>query len=751
MLRSRVGLGSLCVLAVFLGGGALPAFASTAAPTPETAVQVPVRLCAAAVPGRMSCDAIGYRTRMVSSAEATRLRAAGIARPTTPTSVAAGPAGGYSPSQLGTAYGVNPAAATTQTVAIVDAYKDPSVTADLNAFDANYGLPAETSSTFNVVSQTGGSVSGVNSDVGWSGEITLDVDAVRGLCHACKILLVEANSANSADLAAAVNYAAAHASIVSNSYGGPEFSGDPYASSYDHSGVAILASTGDDGWYDWDVFNNGDSTPNAPQVPASYSTVVGVGGTTLNLNPDDTRASETVWNDNGLDDVPGQSSGPLGAAGSGCSTLYTAQTWQKGVSGYSSLGCGTTDRNGVDVAADADYLTGYDTYETTGWCTTTDDNGNPCPASDPGWATFGGTSLSSPLVAAMWALAGGPAGVKYPALTLYGHFNTSPSQLFDVTSGGNAYCGGDSATGCTGGANPNQALGELLDCMWGPTGSTVLTNIAQCNAQAGYDGVSGVGTPKGVTPFQPLSPTAVIQDPGTVYAGVAHVFSASGSTVPFPGDSIAQYKWSWGDGTTTTTSSVTTSHTYASTGAETVGLTVTDSDSSLNNARTGSKSIQVNVQVAPTQTLAVATAGTGSGTVGSSPAGIDCGATCSHAFTTGTSVTLTETPASGSLFSGWSGACSGTGACSVTMSQARSVTATFTLKPAPACVVPKLKGKTLVAAKSALSHAHCTAGKVTKKFSSVKKGRVISQKPKAGTQLPGGSKVNLVLSKGKKH
>ena len=179
MLRSRVGLGPLFVLAVFLSGGALPAFASAAAQTPETAVQVPERLCAAAVPGRMSCDAIGYRTDRVLS-EARKLHAAGVARAGSDRARAARGQPAYSPGQLATAYGVDPAAATTQTVAIVDAFRDPSVTADLDAFDANYGLPAETSSSFQVVSQTGGSVSGINSDVGWAGEITLDVDAVRG-------------------------------------------------------------------------------------------------------------------------------------------------------------------------------------------------------------------------------------------------------------------------------------------------------------------------------------------------------------------------------------------------------------------------------------------------------------------------------------------------------------------------------------------------------------------------------------------
>lgn len=691
---------------------------------------------------------------------AAKLRGAGLARPTAVSSVASGPAGGYSPGQLAAAYGVNPTAATTQTVAIVDAFQDPSVTADLDAFDAQYGLPAETSTSFKTVSQSGGSVSGITTDVGWAGEITLDVEAVRGLCHACKILLVEANSASNSDLGAAVDEAVAlGAKIVSNSYGSPEIPSDPQAADYNHQGVAILASTGDDGWYDWDGFNLGGASDNAPLVPASYNTVVGVGGTTLDLNPNGSRASETVWNDNGPFDAEGFAFANTygitgGAAGSGCSSIYTAQPWQQDVSGYATLGCGATFRNGVDIAADADYFTGFDTYETTSWCSGTDGNGNSCPASDPGWQTIGGTSLASPLVAAMWGLAGGPAGVNYPAMTLYGHLHTAPAQLYDVTVGGTGACDNTDPAPCAnffGTSNPNTLGAGLLDCTWGAGGTAVLANKYQCNAEPGYDGVSGVGTPIGVTPFHPISPSAVIQSPGTVTAGVAHNFSASGSTAPFPGDSITQYRWNWGDGTTpATTASPTASHTYASAGPKTVTLTVTDNDSSLNGGRTGTKSIQVTVQAA-TQTLTAATAGSGSGTVSSSPAGINCGSTCSSAYASGTGVTLTATPASGSVFSGWSGACSGTAACSVTMGQARSVTATFSLQSsAPICLVPKVKGKPLVAARSALTRAHCTTGKVTKKFSKVKKGRVISQGPKPGTNLAAGAKVNLVISKGKK-
>ena len=70
-------------------------------------------------------------------------------------------------------------------------------------------------------------------------------------------------------------------------------------------------------------------------------------------------------------------------------------------------------------------------------------------------------------------------------------------------------------------------------------------------------------------------------------------------------------------------------------------------------------------------------AGAGSGTVTSSPSGITCGSTCSASFASGTSVSLTATPAAGSSFTGWSGACTGTGACTVAVTQASSVTATF--------------------------------------------------------------------------
>ena len=92
----------------------------------------------------------------------------------------------------------------------------------------------------------------------------------------------------------------------------------------------------------------------------------------------------------------------------------------------------------------------------------------------------------------------------------------------------------------------------------------------------------------------------------------------------------------------------------------------------------GAQSVTATFNANPVSyTLTVAKAGTGTGTVTSSPAGISCGADCSESYLSGTVVTLTAAAASGSTFSGWSGACSGTGTCRVTVNAATSVTATF--------------------------------------------------------------------------
>ncbi len=103
-----------------------------------------------------------------------------------------------------------------------------------------------------------------------------------------------------------------------------------------------------------------------------------------------------------------------------------------------------------------------------------------------------------------------------------------------------------------------------------------------------------------------------------------------------------------------------------------------------------------------THTLTVTRAGSGSGSVTSAPAGINCGATCSFAFTSGATVTLTAHPASGSTFTGWSGACTGIGTCTVTMDQTRSVTATFQAQTPPADTPRSLKQDAIAALRALL-------------------------------------------------
>lgn len=193
------------------------------------------------------------------------------------------------------------------------------------------------------------------------------------------------------------------------------------------------------------------------------------------------------------------------------------------------------------------------------------------------------------------------------------------------------------------------------------------------------------------------------------------------------------------------TNSVTVTAPSHAVGPVTVSLDTVESLATGAPAATGS----FTYTTPPKEILTVHKSGTGSGKVTSSPAGISCGATCSVGFLQGTAVTLTAKAASGSTFSGWSGACTGKTACKVTVNAATSVTARFTGKP---CVVPNVKGKTLSAAKRVLKAHACTAGKIKHAFSGkVKKGRVIAQKPRKGTHLRHNGKVRLTVSKGKKH
>ncbi|WP_174805668.1 putative Ig domain-containing protein [Kitasatospora sp. MMS16-BH015] len=386
----------------------LMATTAFAAPTPATgpAAGHPVttkRVCAAPThPGQMACLALA-RTDLAPQHS--------LAPNATPS--------GYGPSDLTGAYKL-PAGGSGQTVAIVDSNDDPNAESDLATYRSTYGLPACTTANgcFKKVDQRGGT-SYPAGDTGWAGEISLDVDMVSAVCPACHILLVEADSATMDNLGAAVNTAVSlGAKYVSNSYGGSEDSTDPTSDSsyFNHPGVAITVSSGDSGY--------------GVEYPAASKYVTAVGGTSLSRASNSRGWSESVW---------GSSAGGNGA-GSGCSTYDAKPSWQK------DTGC--TNRTVADVSAVADPATGLAVYQTYG---------------GSGWAVYGGTSASSPIIAGVYALAGAPAAGSSPASFPYAH----TSSLFDVTSGSNGSCS--------------------------PT--------YLCTAGTGYDGPTGLGTPNGTAAF----------------------------------------------------------------------------------------------------------------------------------------------------------------------------------------------------------------------------------------------------------
>jgi subtilase family serine protease len=288
---------------------------------------------------------------------------------------------GYGPAQIRDAY--NLPAGDHQTVAVVDAYNDPHAESDLAAYRAHYNLPPCTTANgcFRKVNQTGGTTYPAN-NVGWAEEISLDLDMVSAACRSCHILLVEANTASFANLRTAVNYAATQGvAAISNSYGGADTA---QSSAYDHPGIAVTASTGDSGY--------------GIQSPASYDSVIAVGGTSLHRASSTPRGwRETAWN----------------RAGSGCSTRNAKPSWQT-----SATRC--SGKAAADVSAVADPQTGVAVYDTFGTGGT--------------WLVLGGTSASSPIIASVYAMGGNLSG--YPAAYTWG--NTAG--LNDVTAGSNGSC-----------------------------------------------------------------------------------------------------------------------------------------------------------------------------------------------------------------------------------------------------------------------------------------------------------------------
>ncbi len=319
---------------------------------------------------------------------------------------------GYSPSQMRHAYGFDQISfnGTTgdgsgTTIAIVDAYNNPTVSSDLHTFDQQFGL---SDPNFTVVNQTGGSTL-PSENSSWAGEIDLDVQWAHATAPGANILLVEASSNSYGDLLSAVQYAAKQSGVVavSMSWGGGEFSSETAYDSFlaapsTNPGVVFVNSSGDSG------------------APASYPStspnVLSVGGTSLSLNSDSTYSSESAWS----------------GSGGGISAYESQPSYQQGVVTQS-----TTKRTSPDVAYDADPNTGVPVYQTDG-------NGSG------GWLQYGGTSAAAPQWAALIAIAdqgralAGKSALSTSTLMpmLYG---ASSSDFHDVTTGSSSGSPSESA------------------------------------------------------------------------------------------------------------------------------------------------------------------------------------------------------------------------------------------------------------------------------------------------------------------
>lgn len=543
---------------------------------PASAIRYAVNkpLCATTIrPGQMSCFAL----QRVTVSKGTP----GAYPYLKNSALKMGPAGGYTPADLAILYAYSPTVnRASQTVGIVDWFDDPHIASDLKHFDHHYGLPAETAKSFRKVNQNGvKSPLPSSADRSSAPEIALDVESVRSVCQTCKILLVEAKTPTNQNVSIAENTAVRlGATEVSNSFGGPEpvQSGEAASTlaAFNHPGVVITASTGDDGWYDWDFANNlnpPNASANAALFPSTDPDVVSVGG--VGFTPNTAASTQYVWNNDGLDDEQGLlvDGHADGAGGGGCSQLFTAKSWQSGFPGYIAAGCGGK-RLAADVSSLADPATGFDEYDTWG---------------GTGWITVGGTSLASPIVAAMYALAGGSGGAAYPSESLYNNATLHPSSVTDITMGGNGFCGGDTPSNCSsavnddfGGVytNPNALGAGELDCSFprNNTNPSVAPPVSsECNAVTGFDGPSGVGAPAGVSLFTSTSPKISLTVPKVFRLHAAEKFTAT-ATARLAGALITGFTFSWGDGQKTTGTATDATHKYSKAGSHTVTLTVTD-------------------------------------------------------------------------------------------------------------------------------------------------------------------------------
>ncbi len=362
-------------------------------------------------------------------------------------SALSGPAG-FTPAEIRKAYQIDQVSfassggsvvgdGTGQTIAIVDAFKDPTIGADLHAFDLQFGLP---DTTLTVVNQNGGTTLPGTDPSGpgfsWAVETSLDVEWAHSVAPGANIVLVEANSSSFSDLNTAIDEAKnfTGVSVVSMSFGGQESPSNLtdnslYTTPAGHTNVTFIASAGDSG-----AFGNGGNVK-AVNYPAASPNVVGIGGTTLTTQPDGTYTSEGAW---GF----GNSSGSFGGGGGGISKYESQPAYQSGIVTQSS-----TKRTVPDVAFDADPASGVAVYDSF------DSPHSP-------WMVIGGTSLSAPMWAGVMAITNqgrvlsGKATLDGPTETLPALYSLPSADFNDILTGNNGFAAGPGYDLTTGRGTP---------------------------------------------------------------------------------------------------------------------------------------------------------------------------------------------------------------------------------------------------------------------------------------------------------
>jgi hypothetical protein len=374
-------------------------------------------------------------------------------RSNTPNTTNTGELPGLTPTDLHQAYGI-PDTTEATTIAVVDAYDNPTAESDLAAYRAEFDLPPCTTANgcFKKVNEHGQAsplpTSPPAATQSWMLESSMDVEMVSAVCPTCHIVLIETvddeigghpHLEYGVHTAAKLGY-----KYISMSWGTHEFSNERSvdAEYLGYSGVTYVAASGDDDY--------------GTSWPAVNPNVVSVGGTSLTPDGSARGFSETAWG------FGAQGHG----TGSGCSVLEPRPYWQS--SGSPSL-CGHRAMN--DVAATADPDNGVAVY----W-------GQADPQTGSHWYFGGGTSSAAPIITAMYALAGHTTGAS-PASYPY----VNPSQFNDIT----------------GGANGINGLGGC-------------DHIPLCNGVTGWDGPTGVGSPEGIGGFAPPPMTTIkaIHNPG---------------------------------------------------------------------------------------------------------------------------------------------------------------------------------------------------------------------------------------------